>query len=322
MNRELPFDPLPIIAGNHQQTICGAFIQFQVSPRSKRVLIPLTDGDKISIEITTPRRWKPTDLTVLMLHGLCGSHRSSYLIRMTKKLKKKGVRSIRINMRGCGSGRGLARNPYHSGMSDDILEVLKWVKENTPNSPMILIGFSLGGNIVLKLSGELKEKALQYFHKVIAVSPPVDLLSSINLFRNPANQKYERYFLRLLKEDLVYRIKNFPDFPKIEMPDDVHFFEFDQILTAPYWGFKDPFEYYEKCSAKKVVPDIAVSCNILLSKDDPIVSYSSFENLILPSNIQIYMTQKGGHLGYLGYPKKFHWLDHVLLQWIDESLIQ
>ncbi len=322
MSEELNFDPFPFISGSHQQTILGSLLQIYPPPRSKTKYVKLPDGDLLAIEITTPRKWKKTDMTVVMLHGLCGSHKSPYLIRMTKKLKKKKIRSIRVNLRGCGSGKGLAKKIYHCGQSDDILYVLKAIKEETPESDIVLMGFSLGGNIVLKLSGELKNGAHDYFKKVIAIGPPVDLLSSVNMFREPKNQVYEQYFIRLLKEDLFHRFEKFPDVPYINFPEILHFFEFDQLVTAPYYGYSNPYEYYDECSSKKVITDIAVSCHILLSEDDPIVSSKSLDDLVLPENIRLYKTKKGGHLGYLGHFKTFYWLDHVLLQWITDTLNQ
>ena len=149
MSIELPFDPFPFFSGSHQQTIFGSFFSFQLQPPSSRKLIELPDKDKISLEITTPKNWKPTNPTVIMLHGLCGSHKSPYLVRITKKLAKKGIRSVRFNLRGCGSGKGLAKGIYHCGRSEDVLVALKELKKEHPNSPIVLIGFSIGGSIAL-----------------------------------------------------------------------------------------------------------------------------------------------------------------------------
>src|SRR5579872_5882281 len=158
MHQELPFEPFPYLENPHHQTVIGGLFNFPTEPPSQQKILALEDGDKISLEITSPEGWKPTDPTVILLHGLCGSHQSPNLVRMAKKLEPLGIRVIRYNMRGCGSGRGLARQVYHSGRSDDIFEVLKLLKQEWPDSPFLLIGFSLGGNIVLKLAGELGEK--------------------------------------------------------------------------------------------------------------------------------------------------------------------
>ena len=111
-------------------------------------------------KLSTPRGWQPQDPTAVLLHGLCGGHRSSYMQRLARKLWRSGLRAVRMNLRGCGSGRGLARYPYHSGRSADVLAVLESLLQTTPQSPATLIGFSLGGNIVLKLAGNYPPRCL------------------------------------------------------------------------------------------------------------------------------------------------------------------
>ncbi|HSX10376.1 MAG TPA: alpha/beta fold hydrolase [Chlamydiales bacterium] len=319
MSQELPFDPFPFIDDPHKQTIISSVFSFLFEPHSKRKLIPLSDGDKISLEITTPRDWKETGLTVFFVHGLCGSHKSPNLVRMAKRLEPLGIRTVRYNMRGCGSGKGHAKHNYHSGRSDDVFECIKAIKKDHPDSPIILIGFSLGGNIVLKLAGELGTLAPPFLDGVIAVSPPVELYSSVLMLGEPQNAIYEKYFYRLLRADVHYRHGKFKDLPPINLPRNLKLYEFDQIYTAPISGFSSANDYYNKCSASHVVGDIAIPCKILLSEDDPIISSSSLDKYNLPSNVQVFKTKKGGHMGYLGRSadnKGFYWLDSLLVDWI------
>lgn len=322
MSKELPFDPFPFLHGPHHQTIISSFFNFFWEPASDRKIIPLLDGDKIALEITTPRDWKPTDLTVFLVHGLCGSHKSPNLVRMARRLDPLGIRTVRFNMRGCGSGKGLSKQIYHSGRSEDVFEAIKVLKMETPDSPIILIGFSLGGNIVLKMAGELGSLAQSFIQKMIAVSPPVDLYSSVLMIGHPDNVIYERYFYKLLRADVYYRHKKFKELPPIHLPRDLKIYEFDQIYTAPICGFKNVHDYYSRCSSAQFIPDIAIPCKVLLADDDPIVSSLSLEGVDLPSNVEVYRTKKGGHMGYLGRPqgeKGFHWLDTVLVDWIREN---
>ncbi len=319
MSQELPFDPLPFIDDPHKQTIISSFFNFLFEPDSDQKLIPLPDGDKISLEITTPRDWKPTDLTVFLVHGLCGSHKSPNLVRMAKRLEPLSIRTVRFNMRGCGSGKGLARKIYHSGRSEDVFECLKVIKKEHPQSPIVLIGFSLGGNIVLKLAGELGSLGHHFLHGVIAVSPPVELHSSIQMLGNSTNAIYEKYFYRLLRAGVHYLHKKFKDLPPINLPRNLKIYEFDQLYTAPTCGFSSAVDYYNKCSAAHVVSDIALPTKILLSEDDPIISSDSLDKYPLPQNISVFKTKKGGHMGYLGRTagkKGFYWLDSLLVDWI------
>ena len=323
MTKEIPFDPCPFLGNPHRQAIVNSFCNIFFEPASDQKLVLLPDGDKISLEITTPRGWKSDDLTVFLVHGLCGSHKSPNLVRMARRLKDLGIRAVRFNMRGCGSGRGLAKKSYHSGRSEDILESIKALKKENPDSPIVLIGFSLGGSLVLKMTGELGSLAKDFIVKVIAVSPPVDLYSSIIMLGQPDNAMYERYFYRLLRSDVHYRHKKFKDLPRVRLPRALKLYEFDQIYTAPTCGFKNVDDYYTRCSSAQFVPDIAVPGKILFAEDDPIISCRSLDECNLPANVEILLTKKGGHMGYLGHPqhgKGFYWLDSVLVEWIREDL--
>lgn len=321
MSQELPFEPYPFTDNPHKQTIFSSMFHFLFEPSSKQKLVRLPDGDRISLEITTPSSWKSTDLTVIFVHGLCGSHKSPNLVRMAKRLEPFGIRTVRYNMRGCGSGKGHAKHIYHSGRSEDVFESLKALKKESPDSPIVLVGFSLGGNIVLKLAGELNTLAKTFLIGVIAVSPPVELYSSVQMLGDPANAIYEKYFYRLLRADVHYRHKKFKDLPPIHLPKNLKLYEFDQLYTAPACGFESAIDYYNKCSSAHIVSDIAIPCKVLMSEDDPIISSSSLDSYILPSNVTVFKTKKGGHMGYLGRSEGrtgVYWLDSVLVDWIRE----
>jgi len=323
MNRELPFEPFFLLSGPHHQTILSSFINFFLDPAADRRIVDLSDGDKLSLEISTPDGWKLTDLTVIMVHGLCGSHRSPYLVRMAKRLGSLCIRVVRINLRGCGSGKGLAKYMYHCGRSEDVFEVIKQLKVDTPDSPFVLIGFSLGGNIALKMGGELGSLGKNFLAGIIAISPPVDLYSSVIRLGKADNAIYEKYFIRLMCADVRYRHRKFKDLPRIKLPSNLTIFEFDQIYTAPQYGFRNAHDYYNKCSAAPLVGDICVPCKILLAEDDPIVVSTALDGFELPSHVEVFKTKRGGHMGYLGNPTDkngLYWLDTLLVEWISNFI--
>ncbi len=322
MSIELPFNPFPLFRGSHQQTIIGSVLYWPSNLDSTIRHVELKDKDKLAIEVSTPKKWKNNLPTIVMIHGLCGSHKSTYLIRIGKKLNKKNIRVVRINLRGCGSGRGLARKAYHGGQSDDIFSVIKLLKEEAPDSPIILIGFSLGGNIVMKLAGELKNEAKNYLKMVMAINSPLNLYPCVKRMGLPDNQFYEKYFTKLMKEDLYYRQSIFPDIPQVILPEEMTMMEFDELYTAPNFGFFNALDYYSKCSSYKLIPEITIPAKIMFAKDDPIIETCTFEGVTLPKDIQVYTTNKGGHMGYLGIPGfgGFHWLDKILINWIHEGL--
>lgn len=320
--KELDFDPCPLISHPHPQTYFSSFTYWISAPRSEPKTVSVSHGDKIVMEVTKPKNWKETDPIVLCVHGLCGSHSSSYLLRLVNRLEPLGIQVVRFNMRGCGSGKGLAKQIYHSGRSEDVFEALKVLKNEFPHAPITLIGFSLGGNIVLKLMGELGSLGGHFVDRVIAVSPPVDLTTSSLRIQIAADGMYERYFYRRLRKDVHDLHRKFRDLPPIQLPRRLKLAEFDAIYTVPRVGYTSVSDYYSRCSSLHYVEDITTPCQILWSHDDPIVDHSSLDTLRLPSHIEIYKTKTGGHMGYLGNPSNprgFFWLDSVLEEWITNS---
>ncbi len=313
------FRPLPLLTNPHVQTLVAAKLTVPLEPPSVTRLVKLPDGDTIALEVSTPRGWQPDDQTVVLLHGLCGCHRSPYMQRLARKLLRCGIRAARMNLRGCGSGKGLARYPYHSGQSADVLAVLEHLHQAAPASPVTLVGFSLGGNIVLKLAGELSTVVAYNLQRVIAICAPVDLVAAIRLLSQPHNRLYNRYFTRLLYADVAYRYTCFPDLPRTELPAGLSLYEFDEYYTAPQCGFRGALDYYRRCSAAPLVPRITIPCHILFAADDPMVEAHTFDSVALPANVQVIHTRYGGHLGFLGIPGRaggYRAMDAQLLAWI------
>ena len=314
------FKPLLFFSGCHVQTILGSLTNFHKAPKSKCHFVVLPDHDCLTMEICTPKDWKKSDPTVVLLHGLCGSHKSNYLQRLAKRFYKRGIRSVRLNLRGCGSGRGYSRFLYHCGSGDDVIYALKELKNNWPDSNITLMGFSLGGNIALKLAGDLGVAAKELVVQVIAINPPADLKASVGLIGQSKNQLYEKYFIRLLREDVHYRHHRF-GLPPVNIPSNMSIFEFDEYYVAPQTGYKSAFEYYENCSAKNVIEKIVVPCQILFAEDDPIIHSDIFQEIELPPNIEVMKTKKGGHLGFIANPftrTGVRWMDFLLIQWVDK----
>ena len=318
------FRPFPCLTHPHLQTIVAAELAWSREPPSRTQLVELSDGDQIALEVSTPRGWHPHDPTAVLLHGLCGDHRSPYMQRLARKLWRSDLRAVRMNLRGCGSGRGLARYPYHSGRSADVLAVLECLQQTTPQSPVTLIGFSLGGNIVLKLAGELAVAVPENLQRVIAVCPPADLVACSHLMSQPANRFYNRYFTRLLCAEVIDRHRCFPDLPPPALPTELSLYAFDDCYTAPQCGFHDALDYYRQCSAAPLVPRLTVPCHILFAADDPLIDAYVFDSVALPPNVQVIRTRYGGHLGFLGRPggaAGYRAMDAQLLAWITAPAV-
>ncbi len=316
-----PFRSHWAFAGGHRQTLAGAFFPGRL-PDERAVIrqIPLPDSDTLVVHDDCPSEWSHQNPVVVMLHGLAGCHRSSYLVRMAAMLNQHGVRTFRLDLRGCGAGFGLALKPYNAGCSDDVLAVLRAVTTWCPGSPISLFGFSLGGNIVLKLLGEAPDQLPSALVRAAAINPPIDLARcTYGLSRWPLRH-YDAYFVRQLLQrlrELQQRRADFvpPSFPRTPR----RLVEFDDQFTAPRSGFHNADDYYQRCSSEQFIPAIRVPTLILTARNDPLIPVASFENLSPPNNVRLHIAEGGGHLGYLahanGQPAR-EWLQRQLRDWM------
>lgn len=309
----LEFTPLPGFSSPHLQTILACFTPAGPPPPTISKIFKLDDGDALCCEISTPPKWKNTDKTVVLLHGLGGCHTASYMVRLSRKLYFKGYRAVRVNMRNCGSGKNFAKMPYHGGLSSDILQVVRTLKNESPSSLVTTIGYSLGGNIALKLAGELGEMNSDLVHSTIAICPPIDLAETAEIMAQPINNLYNRYYMYHL-DKLTKQWTEGRPFSSI--------YEFDELVTAPKWGFANPTDYYKSSSSRYVLEKIQHPCHILLAEDDPFINHHTCLASARSDAIKIWVSKHGGHMGFFGWADKeygYYWLDKLLLNWISEK---
>lgn len=318
----LPFRPVLFAPNGHLQTVLGTFgRKHTIDVFSHQHILTLQDGDKLSCHESIPHQWKKLDPTVILVHGLGGTHDSLYMIRMAKKLIEESRRVIRVNLRGCGSGIGLCQRPYHSGLSDDILNVIKHFQ--IPSSPTVLLGYSLGGNIALKLAGEQGYKLRDHIKGVIVVCPPFDLNLTVDKIIKSRFGFYERYFLYTLCSQYKDWAKNNQALNPPKLPKKMTLIGFDDFHTAPRWGFQSARHYYKECSSARFIPEVKIPCDIICTEDDPVVDTETIHKLALPPCIKVWKVPKGGHMGFLGFPwpgNGERWLDYTLSNFISKHL--
>jgi predicted alpha/beta-fold hydrolase len=314
------FRPHPLFPTGHLQTLAGILLPDRSAPeRAQQHRVALDDGDQIVLHDDCPAEWQSGRRTALMIHGLAGCHASPYMRRIAQKLNRRGVRTFRMDLRGCGAGLGLARLPYHSGRSADAIAALRKIAELCPGAPTTLIGFSLGGNITLKLLGEAPQDLPAHLDRAVAVCPPVDLMHCVQSLARGVNRFYDRHFVRLLREQLDAQRQRISDAPSLDprrRPRGV--FEFDEAFTAPVCGFGTAANYYRLCSSAQFVSEIRVPTLILAANDDPLVPGAMFAGLQLPAVVKLHLTASGGHLGFIGRnngdPDR-RWMDWRVVEW-------
>lgn len=313
------FRPLPFLGNPHVQTVLGAWLKGPdptFCSRARRVL--LTDGDQLVVHDSRPGKWRAGAPIALLVHGLAGTHRSGYMQRLAEHLLRLGLRVVRLDLRGSGRGLALARRSYHAGCSDDVRAVAKEVQRWSPASPLVLVGFSLGGNIVLKLAGEAASAPVPGLARVAAVAPPIDLERCSARLALGHNRFYELHFLRELATLARRRKRFFPELPTVPWPDrNMTLRRFDDLYTAPWNGFAGVADYYFRASSLPLVSRIPVPTLILTARDDPFIAVESFDRLSVPAHVELRIVPHGGHLGFLGWDGTggIRWADRQVAAW-------
>jgi predicted alpha/beta-fold hydrolase len=321
------FVPHPLLRGGHRQTVAGAYLwrrpAYQALPH--RVVLP--DGDQLVLHDDCPDPWRPGERIALLVHGLAGGHGSGYMARIADKLARRGNRVFRLDQRGCGAGVELARQTFHAGRTEDLLATIQFIQQISPDSPIILVGFSLGASIVLKLIGTSADQLPSQVSAAIAVAPPIDLEECSRRIGQGLNRAYDRKFVKNLMNYVQQRVAVMPDsVPATLQPSPKSLYEFDARFTAPLGGFASVEDYYRRCSAGNDLKKIELPTCILTSADDPLVPVQSFHDAEYSAATRLFVTQGGGHLGYLGRTESsadndddWHWMDWRVVQWVEAT---
>lgn len=319
------FHPHPLVRGGHLQTLCGFYLPAVVLPeRAERHHVVLDDRDTLVLHDDWPESWRDGGPTAMLIHGLAGCHRSAYLQRIAAKLVARGVRTFRMDMRGCGAGEGLARGPTHCGRSGDAAAALERIAQLCPDSPTVLVGFSLGGAIALNLVAELGDARCGNLAAVLAVCPPVDLPANSIHFERWIARLYDHFFARRLWRQVLRRAERFPDARPVDLsrrPRRLR--QVDEWVTAPLGGFASADEYYRLASAGPKLTRVEVPTVILAAEDDPVVPAELLRRFDTSATVRIVITPSGGHLGYIGRPNgdpDYRWLDWRVVDWVTGRL--
>lgn len=303
------------------QTVGGALAwRRKPGAATVRYRVQTRDGDELVVHDDSGQDWIAGDRIAILVHGMCSDAEAPYVRRVADKLNRSGLRTFRIDMRGCGASRFLSRGHFHAGASDDVADVVKAVRQLSPLSPITLVGFSLGGNAVLRLAGQLGEPGPEDPDSVIAVSPPVDLTWCSANLRQWGNRIYDHFFCWRLKQTLHLRRKRvagLQDNGLVHLPGRlVHF---DDQFTAPVVGYRGAREYYQAASSAPLLRSIGIPTLIVTADDDPVVPVGMFRAWPRSGKVEWISTRHGGHLGFLSVNRKDpdrYWLDWRIVHWI------
>ncbi|HVX66043.1 MAG TPA: alpha/beta fold hydrolase [Bryobacteraceae bacterium] len=256
---------------------------------------------------------------IVMVHGLEGSSRARYLRRAARGALEAGWATHRLNLRSCGGTEAQANGGYHSGLTTDLRAVLEQLRAEG-RGPLFATGVSLGGNLVLKLAGELGEHGRELLAGVCAISPPIDLAACVGRLETLENRYYERRFLKQLKRRVNALHCLHPERLPLDGIESVASLrEFDNRFTARWFGFRDGAEYYDTQSSRHFLAAIRIPALIVQAKDDPMIPFEIFERPEARGNpcVELVATEHGGHLGFVSRRRPVLWADRLTLEWME-----
>jgi predicted alpha/beta-fold hydrolase len=270
--------------------------------------------------------WQPEPAahrTLLLLHGLEGSSQAHYMRGIADKAFRRGFNIVRLNQRNCGGTEALSPTLYHSGLTSDPLSVVRELIAKDGLRAFAVAGYSLGGNLALKLAGDLGHDAPPELQAVCAVSPTMDLERCVLALERRSNLAYQWNFMRGLRARLRRKAALFPDrysTAGLERVRTVR--EFDDRYTAPHFGFAGASDYYYRASALRVVGRIRVPTLVISAADDPFVPPESFFDPALTGNpnITVRVSPHGGHCAFLASGtggEDGYWAEHAIVDFAD-----
>lgn len=303
-----PFQPLT--RNGDLQTIAAHYWPRSLDERRYPTTDRLIETDtltKVLVRVNRQPESKPHEErpTVLALHGLTACDHAPYMISTARAALDSGFDAVRMNMRNCGGTEHLCRTLYHSGLTSDLRKVAEFLAPR----PVYLVGFSMGGNVVLKLAGEWGASPPDHVRGACAISPPVQLdMCSRNIGR-PRNFVYERRFLIQLGAAMRRKHAAMPDlFPAGRRKRPQSVWEFDETVTAPAFGFRNAKDYYSTCSSAGFLEEIRIPTLVIQGRDDPFIPFEAFDLPAFGTNpwLTLLSPRHGGHVAFLARrPERF-----------------
>jgi predicted alpha/beta-fold hydrolase len=320
----IPFEPHPLLRNAHLMTLAASFWPRRLSRLSPAIerLFEVEPGSRILAQChwqSEPRRHP----TLALVHGLEGSSRSPYMLGVAGKAFASGFNVLRLNQRNCGGTEHLTPKLYNSGLSDDYRAVLFELVEHDALPEVFFAGYSMGGNLVLKMAGELGDRAPGQLRAVCGVAAALDLAACADAIALPRNLLYQWHFVQGLKQRMRRKARLFPGRYGLNGLGSLRTLrQFDDAITAPYSGYRDADDYYDRASALRVLAEIRVPTLIVAAQDDPFVPFATFRDPAIAANSRITLVapSHGGHCGFIsrtGGEERF-WAEARLVEYCQQ----
>ncbi|MFY0631046.1 MAG: alpha/beta fold hydrolase [Flavobacteriaceae bacterium] len=317
---ESDFSPSLPFKNGHLSTIYRPLFMKE-SHDYERIRIDTWDHDFIDLDFSKVG----SDKLVVLIHGLEGSSESKYILSASTELNASGFDTVSFNLRGCSGEDNLLLPTYHSGKTEDLDFVLSYLLKHYEYEKIMIVGYSLGGNLTLKYLGEYVATVSDRICSAIAVSVPIDLTTSGKQMEQFKNKIYMEEFLKTLRLKVLEKAHKFPeyDLDKEKLFKAKYFKDFDELYTAPVFGFSSPQDYWEKASSKPYLLKIKKPTLLISSLDDPFLSKECYPYEEAKESDFFYFeaTKYGGHVGFMsGFRQQDNrWLENRIVQFLKDN---
>ncbi len=313
------FNPAWWLPAPHSQTLWPYLFRYPEKLSLSPERLELPDGDFIDLCQTEGK----SGPIVLIFHGLEGCVRSPYATGMLAAVHEMGWRAVFMHFRGCSGEHNRLPRSYHSGDTGDISFLIHTMRQRYPDTPLAAIGYSLGGNALLKYLGESGEQ--KYLNAAAAVSVPFLLANGAETLEKGFSRLYQWHLLQRLKKKLLDKFKSMPSPVSLENISRLNTFKlFDDQITAPLHGFKDVDDYYEQSSCRQYLKNIRVPTLICHALDDPFMTAAAVpDDKEISDYVTLEISAKGGHVGFVSgnFPwSPFYWLERRIPQFFREKI--
>lgn len=310
----------------HLQTIFAKYLSPKQQVPTYPEMLALPDGDELQLNWTEQLPATEQRPLLVILHGLAGDLHSHYIQGLLAEVTRRKLPAVVMHFRGCHGKPNKLPRAYHSGDTADVGYLLSQLQQRFPAMPLTAVGFSLGGNVLVKYCGE--QASANPLRAAVAICPPLDLAACAKRINQGLSKIYQRYLLERLKRQTLAKLAQFPDFPLPLTPAQVQQFssiaEFDQYYTAPIHGFRDAADYYQRASGKAWLTAITIPTLIIHASDDPFLS-----DAVIPSptelspQVEYRLSRHGGHVGFVGGKHPFRtefWLNQQICDYLQLKL--
>ena len=320
------FVPRPSLASGHKMTLYswGNPRYFPSLPPPSRRYFDVDRDSRVAADCHWhPRPWEHP--TLIALHGLNASSDAHYMRGLAAKAFSHGLNVVRLNQRNCGDTERLSVGLFHSGLTADAAHLIHELSEVDGLPAIAVAGYSLGGNVALKLAAEYGTQAPRMLRAVATVSPIIEIGECVRALERPGNALYQWNFVRDLKRRIRRKERFRPglfDLTRLRSVRTVR--DFDEVYTAPYFGFRSAEDYYHRASSLRIIDRISVPALVIAAEDDPFVPAQSFQDPKLTGNpyIDLRLCEHGGHCGFVGPSSSGddgYWAENQVVSFVSKN---